>query len=96
MPRVKKDPAARPAVERGIPGKVVDILLDVLAVDEDLITLDATLVEDLGADSLDVVELTMAFEGEFGIAISDAVTERWETGTITDVLADLRDLGVKV
>lgn len=93
----RKDPAARPAVERGIPMKVVDALLDVLAVDEELITRDARLVEDLGADSLDVVELQMALEEEFGIApFSDEDAERWEHGTIADVLAALKAKGVKV
>ena len=96
MPRVKKDPAARPAVALGIPARVVDVLLDVLGIDEEEITLDATLMDDLKGDSLDIVELAMAFEEEFGIAISDTVTERWDTGTVQDVLDDLRRLGVKV
>ena len=97
--RKPKDPAARPAVERGIPVKVVDILLDHLGVDEEEITLDATLVEDLGADSLDLVELELAFEEELGLpqqSLDDDVAERWATGTVDDVLADLRRVGAKV
>ena len=96
MPRVKRDPAARPAVERGLPVKVSEVILDVLAVDEEEITLDAKLCDDLKGDSLDIVELAMAFELEFGIAIDDAVTERWETGTVKDVLTDLRRRGVAI
>ena len=101
MPRgvKRKDPAARPAVERGLPVKVVDILLEHLGVDEEEITHDARLVEDLGADSLDLVELGMAFEEELGLpqnSLDDDVAERWATGTVNTVLADLRRVGAKV
>lgn len=97
MPRTKRNPADRPAVARGIDVKVVDILLNVLGVDEDEITLDAKLVEDLGADSLDVIELQMALEEEFLHApLDDAVAERWASGTVKDVLTDLRLRGAKV
>lgn len=47
------------------------ILVEHLGVDETKVTPDATLVDDLGADSLDMVELTMAFEEEFSIEIPD-------------------------
>lgn len=46
-------------------------IIEILAVDEDLITPEARFREDLGADSLDLVELIMAFEEEFGGRISD-------------------------
>ncbi|MDF1513429.1 MAG: acyl carrier protein [Anaerolineae bacterium] len=47
------------------------IIVDILAIDENSITLDASFREDLGADSLDLVELIMAFEEEFHGQISD-------------------------
>ena len=47
-----------------------------LAVDEDEVTLEASFTEDLGADSLDIVELVMAFEEEFGIEIPDEEAEK--------------------
>ena len=51
--------------------KVKAIIIDTLTVEEDQITLEARFREDLGADSLDLVELIMAFEDEFGGQISD-------------------------
>lgn len=55
--------------------KVKNIVVEQLGVDEDEVTLDANLLDDLGADSLDSVELVMALEEEFGIEISD---DEWE------------------
>lgn len=51
--------------------RVKKIIVDILAVDEEDITLEANFREDLDADSLDLVELIMAFEDEFGGRISD-------------------------
>jgi acyl carrier protein len=59
--------------------KVKSIIVDQLAVEEDQVTLEASFTDDLGADSLDVVELVMAFEEEFGIEIPDDDAEKIST-----------------
>jgi acyl carrier protein len=59
--------------------KVKSIIVEQLGVDEDEVTLDASFTDDLGADSLDIVELVMAFEEEFGIEISDEEAENIST-----------------
>jgi acyl carrier protein len=51
--------------------KVKDLIVDQLGVDASKVTPEASFVEDLGADSIDIVELIMALEEEFGITISD-------------------------
>ena len=51
--------------------KVKDIIMDKLGVDDVKIKMDASFIDDLGADSLDTVELMMQFEEEFGIEIPD-------------------------
>ena len=51
--------------------KVKDIIVENLGCDEAEVTLEAKLVDDLGADSLSVVEMSMAMEDEFGITIGD-------------------------
>jgi acyl carrier protein len=56
--------------------KVKSIIVEQLGVDADEVNPDASFVEDLGADSLDTVELIMAFEEEFGIEISDEDAEK--------------------
>ena len=60
--------------------KVKAIIVEQLGVDEEEVTADASFVDDLGADSLDTVELVMAFEEEFGVEIPDDQAE-----TITTV-----------
>ena len=56
--------------------KIKEILAEQLGVDEDDITMDSSLTDDLGADSLDHVELVMAMEEEFDIEIPDEEAEK--------------------
>lgn len=56
--------------------KVKQISVEQLGVEEADVTMDSTFIDDLGADSLDIVELIMAFEEEFGIEIPDEVAEK--------------------
>ena len=51
--------------------KIIELIADKLCKKKEQITLTSNLVEDLGADSLDVVELIMAFEDEFGVSLPD-------------------------
>jgi acyl carrier protein len=55
--------------------RIKEIIIDQLGVDAEAVTLDASFVDDLGADSLDIVELVMAIEEEFSIEISDEDAE---------------------
>ena len=55
--------------------KVKEIIIDKLGVEDSKITMEAKFIEDLGADSLDTVELIMQFEEEFGIEIPDEEAE---------------------
>ena len=59
-----------------VASKVKKIVADHLGVDEAKVTEEASFIDDLGADSLDTVELVMAFEEEFGSEISDGDAEK--------------------
>lgn len=59
--------------------KVKDIIVDQLGVDEEEIKLEASFIDDLGADSLDIVELIMALEEEFNLEIPDKEAEKIAT-----------------
>ena len=65
--------------------KVRDIVVDQLGVEADEVNIDSTFIDDLGADSLDIVELIMAFEEEFGIEIPDEAAEKIKT--VRDVVS---------
>ena len=56
--------------------KIVEIVIDKLGVDANKVTPEAKFIDDLGADSLDTVELIMQFEEEFGIEIPDEDAEK--------------------
>jgi acyl carrier protein len=73
--------------------KVKEIIVDQLGVDPDEVTDNAHFIDDLGADSLDTVELVMAFEEEFGIEIKDEDAEK--IATVNDVIKYLKDKNVK-
>jgi acyl carrier protein len=72
--------------------KVKEIIINELGVEPEKVTLEASFVEDLGADSLDTVELVMAFEEEFGIEIPDEDAETLQT--VGDAVEYLREKGV--
>ena len=59
-----------------VASKVKKIVVDHLGIDESKVTEEANFIDDLGADSLDTVELVMAFEEEFGSEISDSEAEK--------------------
>ena len=59
--------------------RIKEIIIDKLGIEESKITLEARFIEDLGADSLDTVELIMQFEEEFDIEISDDDAEKLTT-----------------
>ena len=62
-----------------IAGRVTKIVVEHLGVDETKVVESASFIDDLGADSLDTVELVMAFEEEFSIEIPDDVAEKITT-----------------
>jgi acyl carrier protein len=62
-----------------VEAKVKEIIVENLGVDQEKVTEEASFVEDLGADSLDTVELVMAFEEEFDVEIPDEDAERMRT-----------------
>jgi acyl carrier protein len=62
--------------ENEIQSKIKQIIVDELGVDEAEVTPNARFIDDLGADSLDLVELVMRFEEEFGIEIPDEDSEK--------------------
>ena len=69
--------------------KVKNIIVDLLQVSEESVTLDAHFIDDLGADSLDIVELIMALEEEFDTEIPDADAEK--IVTVSDVVDYIKD-----
>jgi acyl carrier protein len=66
-------------MSEAVESKVREIIINELGVEPEKVTDEASFVEDLGADSLDTVELVMAFEEEFGIDIPDEDAEQMRT-----------------
>ena len=69
--------------------KVKEIIIEQLGVTESSITMEASFIDDLGADSLDIVELIMALEEEFDLEIPDADAEK--VVTVNDVVEYIKD-----
>ncbi len=69
--------------------KVINIIVEELGVERDKVVAEASFMEDLGADSLDTVELVMAFEKEFDVDIPDEEAEKLRT--VGDALKYLHD-----
>ena len=69
--------------------KVKGIIVEQLGVEETAVTLEASFIDDLGADSLDIVELVMALEEEFDIEIPDADAEK--VVTVNDVVEYIKE-----
>jgi acyl carrier protein len=81
------------AAEKTVEQKVRDIVVEQLQVKAEQVTPEAKFIEDLGADSLDVVELVMALEEEFGNEIPDEEAEKLTT--VGDVIKYIEDLQQK-
>ena len=64
---------------KSVEDRVKEIIVEQLGVEEDDVTPNAKFIEDLGADSLDIVELVMALEEEFGIDIPDEEADKLKT-----------------
>jgi acyl carrier protein len=79
--------------EKSIADRVKEIIVEQLGVNPDQVTPEAKFIEDLGADSLDTVELVMAFEEEFGAEIPDEDAEKLQT--VGDVIKYIEDRGDK-
>jgi acyl carrier protein len=73
--------------------KVKEIIVEQLGVNADQVTSDASFIDDLGADSLDTVELVMAFEEEFGAEIPDEEAEKLTT--VGAVIQYLKEKGLE-
>ena len=71
--------------------KLQDIIVEELGVEKAEVTLEANINDDLGADSLDAVELVMAIEDEFSIKVSDDVAQEFKTvQQIVDFIASVK------
>jgi acyl carrier protein len=81
------------AAEQTVEQKVRDIVVEQLQVKAEQVTPEAKFIEDLGADSLDVVELVMALEEEFGNEIPDEEAEKLTT--VGDVIKYIEELQQK-
>ncbi|MDE3001958.1 MAG: acyl carrier protein [Gemmatimonadota bacterium] len=76
-------------MSEGTDARVREIIINELGVEAEKVTDEASFVEDLGADSLDTVELVMAFEEEFGIDIPDEDAEQMRT--VGDAIAYINE-----
>lgn len=79
--------------EKQIEEKVKDIIVEQLGVNPEQVTPEASFIEDLGADSLDTVELVMAFEEEFSVEVPDEEAEKLQK--VGDVIKYIEEKGNK-
>jgi acyl carrier protein len=79
--------------DKPIDQRVKDIIVEQLGVKPEQVTPEAKFIEDLGADSLDTVELVMALEEEFGIEVPDEQAEKLQS--VGDVIKYIEDLQAK-
>jgi acyl carrier protein len=79
--------------EKSIEEKVKDIIVEQLGVNAEQVTPSASFIEDLGADSLDTVELVMAFEEEFSVEVPDEDAEKLQT--VGDVIKYIEEKAAK-
>jgi acyl carrier protein len=78
--------------EKSIEEKVRDIIVEQLSVNAEQVTPEAKFIEDLGADSLDVVELVMAFEEQFSVEVPDEDAEKLQTvGDVIKYIEEKQD-----
>lgn len=72
--------------------KLKELVVDQLGVEEDEVTMEATMQDDLGADSLDLVDLVMSVEEEFGVKVADEDLENIKTvGDIVEYIEENKD-----
>ena len=76
-------------MEKSVDRRVIEIIVEQLGVSEEEVTMEASFLDDLGADSLDLVELIMAMEEEFSLEISDEDAEK--ILTVQDVVKYITD-----
>lgn len=79
--------------EKTIEEKVKDIIVEQLGVNPEQVTENASFIEDLGADSLDTVELVMAFEEEFSVEVPDEDAEKLQK--VGDVVTYIKEKNAK-
>jgi len=79
--------------EKTVQDRVKEIIVEQLGVNQEQVTPEAKFIEDLGADSLDTVELVMAFEEEFGAEIPDEDAEKLQS--VGDVIKYIEERGEK-
>ena len=79
--------------EKTIEEKVKDIIVEQLGVNPEQVTPTASFIEDLGADSLDTVELVMAFEEEFAVEVPDEAAEKLQS--VGDVIKYIEEKAAK-
>src|SRR5262245_40075481 len=93
LPRATNTNRTNFMAEKSIEEKVKDIIVEQLGVNPEQVTPQASFIEDLGADSLDIVELVMAFEEEFGVEVPDEDAEKLQT--VGDVIKYIEEKSSK-